>query len=217
VLAPEHARRALTLVTTAAVDTAAKLVTDDLARTQAVLLEAAPEIVAYYADGTAALAADHYDDLREAANPPRLYVAEPIVTLREEKIRTGVAWAAEPLADQDRALTLSRLAEVIQLETARSFRDTITTNTQRDPSAVGWKRVTAGGCKFCRLLAGRGAVYRADTARFAAHPHCGCTAAPVFDGQPSEEASVMQYVASQRKRTPGQQQALRDYLAAMPD
>ena len=216
----EQARRALTLVTTAAVSDASTLIRRTSPdRTRDALLAGTPEVVAYYSDGSAALAADHYDDLREAANPRRPYVAEPVVVLREEKIRTGVLWAVEPLyrPDPDEALMLSRIGEVVQYETARPFRDTITTNSRRDPESVGWQRISSGGCKLCRMLAGRGAVYKQSTAHFATHPNCGCSAAPVFDGQPGEEASAIQYVASHRRRSPQQKQALRDYLAAMPD
>lgn len=215
---PEQVRRALVLVTTAAVADTTRLVSASAARTTAALLAATPEIVAYYSDGSAALAADHYDDLRASANAPGRYAAEPIVRLREDKIRIGTMWAVEPLnrPEPDRLLALSRLADVVQLEAARPFRDTITTNTRRDPASVGWQRISAGGCKLCSMLASRGAVYKQATAHFATHPSCKCSAAPVFDGQPGEEASVMQYVASERERSPAQQQQLRDYLAAMP-
>lgn len=215
---PEQARRALVLVTGTAVRDAIRLVGTNPDRTRDALVAATPDIVAYYSDGTAALAADHYDDLRAAADAPGRYTAEPVVRLREEKIRTGALWAVEPLyrPEPDRALAIQRISDVVQYETARPFRDTITLNTRRDPASVGWQRVTSGSsCKFCSMLAGRGAVYRAASARFASHPGCDCAAAPVFDGQPGREASVMQYVASQRKRTPRQQQALRDHLAAM--
>lgn len=217
-LTAEAARRGLILITTEAVTTASRLVTANPDTTKTALLAAAPEIVAYYSDGTAALAADHYDDLRAAADPPRRYVAEPVVNLRPEKVEVGVLWAVGPLYQEqpDLDLTLTRVSEVIQLETARPFRHTITTNTHRDPSAQGWRRIAEGGCKFCRMLAGRGAVYKADTARFASHPHCNCSAAPVFDGQPGPEADAMQYVASKRTRSPSEKQALRDFLAAMP-
>lgn len=216
---PEEARQALVLVTATASSTATDLVAaraPDATRDR--LLIAAPEIVTYYSDGSAALAADHYDDLRATANAPGRYTAEPVVRLREEKIRTGVLWSVEPLyrPEPDEVLAASRIAEVIQYETARPFRDTITTNTRRDPAAVGWQRITGGGCKLCSLLAGRGAVYKESTARFATHPSCKCSAAPVFDDTAGPEASVMQYVASQRKRSPQQQQRLREALAAMP-
>ena len=216
---PEETRRALQVVTSAAVSDASSLLTANPDQTRAALLTVSPEIVSYYSDGSAALAADHYDDLREAAGAPVGYRAEPIVNLREEKIRVGVLWATEPLylPEPDELLAASRLAEVIQLETARPFRSTITTNARRDPAAVGWTRIASGNtCKFCHFLAARGAVYRAETARFASHPKCDCTAAPVFQGQPGEPASVMQYVASLKKRSPSQQEALRRALAAMP-
>ncbi len=218
--APEEARRGLALLTSSAVSAASELVTTAADATRDRLLAAVPQVVSFYSDGTSALAADHYDDLRDAAGLSTGYLAEPIVNLREEKLRTGVLWSVQPLyrLEPDEVLALSRLSEVVQYETARPFRDTITTNTRRDPAAVGWQRVTSGvSCKFCSMLAGRGAVYRGSTARFASHPHCDCTAAPVFDGQPGEEASVLQYVASQRTRTPQQRQTLRDYLAALPD
>jgi hypothetical protein len=214
----DEARRALVLITDKAVATTTRLVTGNADAARDALLVATPEVVAYYSDGSAALAADHYDELRAGAAQVRRYVAEPIVHLREEKIRTGVLWAVEPLyrPEPDEALAVSRIGEVVQYETARPFRDTITTNTRRDPDARGWRRVSGGGCKFCQMLAGRGVVYRAETARFAAHPHCDCTATPVFNGEAGEEASALQYVASQRKRTPQQQAALRAHLASMP-
>ena len=102
----------------------------------------------------------------------------------------------------------------MQLETARPYRDTITTNRQRDPEAAGWRRVASGGCSFCRRLASRGAVYRHDTTRFASHTICHCIAPPVFKGgDPGEEASVVQYVASKRNPTARDRERVRAYLA----
>lgn len=206
-------------MTSAAVTRASGLVVGGADEARAALLDIGPALVAYYSDGSAALAADYYDDAREAASARGRFTAEPVVNLRAEKIGAGLAWATEPLylPEPDTTLTVARVAEVIQLETARPYRDTITTNRRRDRAAVGWQRVTGGGCKFCRMLAGRGAVYREETARFASHPHCHCTAQPVFEGQAGEEASALQYVASQRRRTPAQRQTLREHLAAMPD
>jgi hypothetical protein len=216
---PEQTRKGLVLITSAAVDTASRLVKGSADATRNALTAATPEIVAYYSEGSAALAADHYDDLRDEARAAGRYVAEPIVELREEKIRTGVLWSVEPLyrPEPDDALALERLAQVVQYETARPFRETVTINSRRDPASVGWQRISSGGCKFCRMLAGRGAVYKETTARFASHPHCGCTAAPVFDGQPGPEASTIQYVASRRKRSPADRARVREYLASMPD
>lgn len=60
-------------------------------------------------------------------------------------------------------------------------RDTIRQSLAVDPRAIGWQRVTSGrSCEFCAMLAGRGAVYKADTADFQSHDHCSCTAEPVY-------------------------------------
>lgn len=210
-----ESRRALILVTSAAVDAAVRLYGSLDGRPEVVragLLDGVPEVIGYFAEGSAALAADFYDDERAAAAARGRFTAEPVIVDRVEKIRRGVAWAAQPLFDGD-GDTSSRLAEVVQLETARPYRDTVTTNRLRDPESVGWRRVTGGGCKFCTMLAGRGAVYRESTVRFASHPNCHCTAQPVFRGNDTgEEASAIQYVASRRRRTPEQRQMVRDFL-----
>ena len=217
-LTASDSKAALQLVTSAAVTaatTALSRLTGSPEEQRAVLLEAVPGVISYYSDGSSALAADYYDDERERAAPPKLYIAEPVILDRVVKIRSAVAWASEPLFGDDLETASSRLAEVVQLETARPYRDTIITNRRRDPSAVGWRRVTSGGCKFCRMLAAKGAIFSDQTARFAAHTHCHCTAQPVFSTDDfGEEASAMQYIASSRKRMPAQQAQLREYLNA---
>ena len=213
-----ESKAALQLVTGAAVDavvTALGRLSGSPEQQRALLLDITPAVIGHYSDGSSALAADFYDDERERAAAPKLYIAEPVVLDRTVKIRRAVAWAADPLFTDDREKTSARLAEVVNLETARPYRDTILANRRRDPSAVGWRRVTSGGCKLCRMLADRGAVYSDETARFAAHPACKCTAQPVFSSQDyGDEASVMQYMASKARRTPQQQATLRDYLNA---
>lgn len=60
-------------------------------------------------------------------------------------------------------------------------RETVVRGVRDDPRGVGWQRVSsATACAFCQMLAGRGAVYREDTADFATHDHCGCTAEAVY-------------------------------------
>jgi len=212
-----ESKAALSLVVGAAVDATVALfrrASGSPEQQRAILLDGAPEVISYFSVGSSALAADFYEDEREREAAPKLYVAEPVVLDRTEKVRRAVAWAAEPLFTDTPEATGERLAEVVTLETARPYRDTILSNSERDPSAVGWRRVARGeSCKFCRMLADRGAVYLDTTARFAAHGHCKCTAQPVFTSSDyGEEASVMQYMASRKKRTPAQQAALREYL-----
>ena len=64
------------------------------------------------------------------------------------------------------------------------------------------------------MLASRGAVYHEESAHFASHTHCHCTAQPVFKGsRVGPEASVMQYVASKRRPTARDRARVRAYLA----
>lgn len=179
------------------------------------LLDTVPGVVAFYSEGSAALAVDLYDELRVGAEGR--YAAEPVVLDRSVKIRRGVAWAAEPLSVDDDELAAARLAKLMRSEMTRPYRDTILTNRRQDAACVGWKRIARGpqSCKFCRMLADRGAVYKQATATFAAHDDCLCTAAPVFKGgEVGPEADTAQYVASKRRRTAKEKAFLRDYLEA---
>lgn len=210
-----ESRRALTLVADVAVATSLQLLrstSGSAEQRRYDLLGGIPEVVAYYQEGSAALAADFYDDERDLAGVAGSFDTDLVIVDRTVKLRRAIAWSAEPLFDGDDVLAGKRLAGIVQLETARSYRDTVTANTERDPQAIGWRRVASGGCKFCAMLAARGAVYTANTARFAAHGHCHCTAAPAFVGYDGPEASTVQYVASKKNRTPAQRAQLREYL-----
>ena len=187
------------------------------------LLEGVPEVVAHFTLGSSALAADFYDDERERAGAAGRFVAEPIVWGDDlEKFRARIAWSVEPLFDGDQATTEDRLAEVVKFETAQANRDTVLENRRRDPESVGWRRVASSdACKFCQMLAARGAVYRHDTVRFAAHGKkangsggtCKCTAWPAFrSNDDGVSADMLQYVASRRKTTPAQRARIREYL-----
>lgn len=210
-----ESRAALTLVTGAAVSAVSRLLgslSGPAVDVRAGLLEGVPALIGYYCDGSSALAADFYDDERERAGARGRFLAEPVVLDRGEKIGRAVAWASSPLLEGSGDVS-GRLAQVVQLETARPYRDTITVNRARDPEATGWRRVASGGCGFCRMLAGRGAVYRSTSARFASHSHCQCTAQPVFNGDAGEEATVMQYVASKRRPSERDRETVRAYVA----
>jgi len=212
-----ESKAALRLVTTESVDTAVGLLVglsgSPTAR-RAALLNSVPEIVGYFSEGSAALAVDFYEEERVRAGVrDRTFTTQFVVNDRTVKIRRGVAWASDPLFSDDEELAASRLGEVVQLETARPYRDTILTNRENDPASVGWRRLTSGGCRFCQMLADRGAVYRQSTASFAAHPNCHCTAQPVFvNNDPGTEVGAIQYVASRRSKTPAQRAAVREYL-----
>ena len=180
-----------------------------------------PALIDHYGAGAAALAVDAYDEKRAAAGVPGRFSARPFVTELDDKMRRKIAWATEPLYQQDRfqeALErelASRLSTVVSAGVAGAGRNTTTGNLKRDRATVGWRRVTGGhGCPFCRMLAARGAVYRKDiTARFAAHDHCDCTAEAVFRGEVIEEADVFQYsMAEKRSKSPEERRKLTEYL-----
>jgi len=216
-LSPAESRQALQLITANAVADSQELVRrlrGPMDRQKTTLLEVVPALIGYYSEGSSALAADFYELQRDQARVVAAFAAVPVVAERSEKVRRAILWAADPLEVGEVGVTFGRMAEVIQLETARPFRDTITGNRRRDPAAVGWRRISSGdGCKLCAMLADRGAVYKESTARFATHPACRCIAQPVFGtNETGEEASALQYVASSRSRTTAQRANLRTYL-----
>jgi hypothetical protein len=181
------------------------------------LLDTVPGVAAFYSEASSALAADFYDETRSVTRVSGAYSAVPVVLDRTVKIRRGVAWASEALSTDDWALAEARMAQLIRSEVARPYRDTVITNRRQDKACVGWKRITRGAasCAFCRALADRGAVYKEETAYFAAHGDCMCTCAPVFrGGDVGEEADVMQYMASRRnKPSPAQRARMKDWIS----
>jgi hypothetical protein len=215
-----QSKAALRLVTTESVDTAVGLLValpgSPTAR-RAALLNSVPEVIGYFSEGSAALAVDFYEEERVRAGVrDRTFVTQFVINDRTVKIRRGIAWASDPLFSDDEETASKRLAEIVQLETAKPYRDTILTNRQNDPESVGWRRLaSAKTCRFCRMLADRGAVYRQSTVQFAAHPNCHCTAQPVFkENDPGTEVGEFQYMASRRNKTPATRARVRDYLDA---
>lgn len=212
----------LTLSAAATIDLADALRRTTPTRAREVLLAVAPGAMGYYTSGSGALAADWFDALREGVAPRSAYRSIVPEWRREEKFSRALVWATEPLdlADPNLAEALSRLGTAVEYETFEAFSDSINQNVQEDPEAIGWSRNANYGtaCKFCRMLAERGAVYRKqETAHFAAHTNCQCTCTPEFrGGKHGPEASVIQYQASRRYRTKEQRDAnnarIRDYL-----
>lgn len=85
--------------------------------------------------------------------------------------------------------TLPRFEPIAQTEVARAGsrhavnggRETIRQASLDDRRARGWARITSGKpCRFCSLLAGRGAVYSEATVDFQAHDGCHCHAEPAY-------------------------------------
>lgn len=111
--------------------------------------------------------------------------------------RTG----SETAAVRAMATQLQGAASRLVLEGDRQT--TMRTFQERDGMA-GWRRIAGGGktCAFCRMLIGRGAVYRKDTARFESHGHCSCSAEPLYQREP-EPPEVRRLQQQWREATAG--------------
>lgn len=134
---------------------------------------------------SAGLAAAYYRSVAPKDPVIRLapFNAEQVVTSLSV---TGPVFTAKALraglpADAAKAQALVRVSGAVSRLVMQGGRQTLLESVKADPQARGWRRVTSGrACPFCTLLAGRGAVYSADTVDFQAHDHCSCFSEPVF-------------------------------------
>jgi hypothetical protein len=235
---PDQIRRALGRVASGAIrdlrTVARSVPAEDPAAIRAALFAATPLIATGCTEAASVLAVDWYEQLREDAGVSSRFEPQLEVTVTDDEVAAMVAQATESLYDPQRGIereieeafaeSLALLEAELEREVADGFRDTITENVAEDPAAGGWRRFARPeACKFCLMLAARGAVYTKETVRFAAHGavmagnrkggNCMCIAAPAFGG-PTEwtEATPIQYVASQATRTQAQRDQLRAYL-----
>lgn len=155
-----------------------------------------PALIETYGLAAGAIASDWYDEARMKAGVGRTFYAEPIV-VRAAGVPELTGWALGTASDLDSAQSL--VAGGVQRRLANVARGTVMRSSSRDPLAVGWMRVGAGACDFCRMLIARGAVYTEETVNFGAHDHCNCQAAPKWPG--AEPINVQEFRESSRRRT----------------
>lgn len=162
------------------------------------LLQYVPLLVQRYGAGSAAVAADWYDDVRSGMNVRgkfRARVGDPVDVARVDR---AVRFAAQHLFTATPALTLAAIAAPVARYVMEPSRMTIIASTQKDPASKGWQRRTKGdACAFCKALAARGAVYVNHSADFGAHNDCGCVAVPSWSPN-AREVPVQVYEASRR-------------------
>jgi hypothetical protein len=144
------------------------------------LLAVMPALIAAYGSAAATLAADWYDDLRDAEGlrGPR-FTAIPAELPGEERADILVRWGVGALfaADPDFRSAFSNTAGGLTRIIADADRYTITQSSTEDRRSPGWERVVSGGsCDFCQDLAGEH-----TGPDFGSHDHCLCVAAPRFD------------------------------------
>ena len=141
---------------------------------------------------SAGLAASYLRAFRQAHGVPgqvKVVFAEPLIvdqfttSLRVTSVVAAKnAAAAGTVPEVAMRNALSQASGAMSRLVLDSGRDTLVQTLKADRAAFGWQRVLGGGgCDFCQMLAGRGAVYKEDTADFPSHDHCGCSAEPVYD------------------------------------
>lgn len=147
------------------------------------LMSLLPGLTEMYGSAAATLAADWYDEMRDAAEVPGSFRAIPAELPDLGRTDALARWSVSPLysATPSFALAKTKAAGGFQRIVADADRQTVVQSSQQDRRAKGWQRQTTGkSCEFCVMLAGRGAVYKATTVGFESHDHCDCLGVPVF-------------------------------------
>jgi hypothetical protein len=188
-----------------------------------ILAVALPGLLGFHGPAAATLGADWYDDMRDIADVPGAYRAEPISLPNQGRLDAFLGVTTQPLFPKDPDVapdfdaTKALLDQAFERLVADMDRDTVRGSLIRDPQGMGWARqLNPGACDFCTMLAGRGAVYSARTAVFASHDGCGCIAVPRFGDPKTAGVQVHPYVPSPRLKTQEQRdknnRRLREYL-----
>lgn len=174
----------------------------------ALLVDILPELVAVYGSAAATLAADWYDEHREAQRIPGRFRALAAELPDEGRTNSLAGWAARAF-DDDPATGTMRASGGLQRIIADAGRNTIMRSSLEDPRAVGWQRIGSGECGFCAMLIDRGAVYSEAGADFGAHDHCNCSAAPAFGGR---ARPARDYVQTSRDITDADRARTREWM-----
>lgn len=140
-----------------------------------------PALVEKYGMAAATVTADWYDEMRVAAQVKAKFTAIP-ADIRDSGTHSLIAWAQSQTSDP---VVMQQLVRGGATRRILNFsRQTVMGSSVADPGAHGWAREGSGAsCDFCLFLINRGAVFSDDTADFASHDHCNCSAVPQFHGQ----------------------------------
>lgn len=178
----------------------------DAAQARTALMDVLPAIVETYGQAAATVAAQWYDEARTKAAIRGSFEAIPVEP-SDRGAQALAGWATSAGTDlmTIQALVLGGL----QRRIADSARETVMGSTVADPHAAGWQREAQGGCAFCQMIAGRGAVFSEASADFASHDSCRCVAVPAFDGRPRP---VKPYTPSTKTATDADRARVREYL-----
>lgn len=166
-----------------------------------------PVIAERYGLAAGALAADWYEEMREAAEVAGYFRADPAPLPDMGRYESMAQWAAA--RHEVEALVVGGVQRVI----ANAHRQTVIGASLADPQATGWRRIArANACAFCRMLASRpGYVYSEASVMFKSHDNCSCMAGPEFAqnvrkiiGVPFEYSQRKSGWSAERKRRENQ-------------
>lgn len=184
------------------------LLPDPLPTSDVELARLVETIVIPHADAAQAVAYEAYLADRRLAGLPDDY-RPTIRPYSDAKAGSLVGWAKN-LSSSEAGLT-GLIVGGISKRINGAARELISGATVQDRSARGWQRVARGtSCRFCQMLAGRGAVYTQASSRFASHDNCGCMAVPAWDGKP---VPVAAYTPSDRDIPESQKRQVKKWLA----
>lgn len=178
---------------------------------QAALENVLPDISVTYRLASASVAADWYDERRDAMRIRGRFSAL-VPDIDDAGADVLARWGVGPLYSSapDWASAMTLIDGGLQRRIADAARDTVRESSIADPRARGWERETLGGCDFCEMIASRGVVFSEASADFASHDHCQCIAVPAFEG---EARPVQPYTPSDRDISDEDRARVRDYLS----
>lgn len=113
----------------------------------------------------------------------------PRAAIRPKAVATSLIVSGPIRLRRATETTLPQVRRVAETEMARAGsrhavnggRELVRQASLADGRARGWGRITSGkACKFCSMLAGRGAVYSEASVDFQAHDGCHCQAEPAY-------------------------------------
>lgn len=146
------------------------------------LLAILPDLVDYYGDTLAVVAAEWYEQIREDPSKFSTVLADAYPT---EQVQGTVQYAGKFLAAGDEDAARELLAGAMQRWIMYSGRETVARNVALDPSKPRFARVPVGEtCAWCDMLASRGWVYHSkETAGINGgyHDRCNCQIVPSWE------------------------------------
>jgi hypothetical protein len=155
---------------------------DGPASARQLLGDTLPDFVDLYGAAAGALAAEWYEEARIEAEITGRFEALVAELPDLGRVEALAGWAASTATDVQASLSLAQGG--MQRIIADVGRQTVAGSSIADRAAQGWQRSAAGGCGFCQMIAGRGAVFTSSSVVFGSHDHCRCVAVPAWGGRP---------------------------------